>query len=115
MYNIYDSLRLLAKSSEFQNLFYATKEINGLQLFENVSNLSRLQLIFLNYLYIYDSIQRDIITHNISKEIYKSSLREDCYLLWRKTRGFKEDKKLKGTAFELPISKTIYFPKKEVK
>jgi len=89
-------LRKLAASIEYQNLFLASKEINGIRLFRNNYNLSKLQSIFLSYLYMFQALYSDIDTHKISDKVLEDEIYADSYLLWRKEKGFQygqEDKK----------------------
>jgi len=90
--NIYENLRLLAKSIRGQNLFSAAKELSSIRLFKNKFNLSRLQEIYLSYLYTYEMINKDIVVDNISKLVTTCEIYEDAYLLWK--RQNKKEKKL---------------------
>ena len=114
MNNIYCKLKELAKSIRIQNLFVATKEINGMRLFRNSFDFSRLQEIYLSYLYNYDSINRDIIIDKISEHVLDSEIYEDAYLLWKRKnikKINKTDNKQKDV--NLVVSKKINFPKQE--
>ncbi len=110
--NIYSALRKLAKSTKSQNFFIAAKEVNGVRLFKNSYDFSKLQEFYLSYLFIYDSILRDIHSEGISKEVLNNEFYEDSYLLWkrenRKTKDNKRD-------VHLVPGKRIKFPRKEVK
>jgi len=111
--NIYSLLRILAKTTKAQNLFIASKEINGIRLFKNTRDLSSIQDFYLTWLYSYDVIMKEVLIDNISKEILNDELYEDSYLLWRKDKKFKEkklDKEQKN--LKLIPGKTIKFPKK---
>jgi hypothetical protein len=113
--DIYQSIRKLASSIRFQNLFLAAKELHGIYLFENQRDFSNLQEIFLNYLYIYDSINKDLALKKISKHIFDDTLYEDSYLLWRKENIGKEElQDNKQSDVHLVSSDKIIFPKKEV-
>lgn len=67
------------------------------------------------YLYMYESLARDIEIDKISKHIYDKELYEDSYLLWKKEKGNKvEDKKPSTTnEVKLVIGTDIRFPKTE--
>ena len=112
--NIYSLLRELAKSIKSQNLFIAAKEINGIRLFRNSLNLSRIQELYLSYLYNYDTINRDIIIEKISKHILDEEIYADAYLLWKRKNikkvNLKDNKK---SELSLIPGKVIKFPKKD--
>ena len=107
--NIYQSVRNLAKLPRFQNLFIASKEI-GIQLFTNKIDLSKLQEIYLNYLYMYDSIFKDIAYYNISKKIIDNEIYEDSYILWK--RENKKEKIDNNKDLHLVPGNRINFPKR---
>jgi len=116
MYNIYQSLRNLAKTTKAQNLFVASKEIATIRLFQNTIELSKAQEFYLNWLYNYDSIMRDIILENISKHVTDNVTYTDSYLLWKKnSKHTKEEKKDKKKDVHLVQGKVINFPSKEDK
>lgn len=111
--NIYSLLRELARSIRMQNLFVATKELNGIRLFKNQLNLSNIQSIFLSHLYSYDSISRDIILENISKHVLDEEIYTDSYLLWKRKNFRKTNiKDNKKSDVNLVTGKHIKFPKK---
>lgn len=112
--NTYSTLRKLAKKSKYQNLFLICKEFGGFRLFTNDRELSQIQDIFLNYLYMYDSIIRDINSNNISPHVLDNELYEDSYILWKNKKKSKEVKKETTSDVHLVASDKIIFPKKEV-
>jgi len=114
--NIYDSLRKLAKSNRAQNLFSISKELSSIHLFRNSCDFSRIQEEYLLYLYMYESLARDVITDKISKHVYDSELYEDAYLLWKREKGNKiEETKNEVKDVKLVMGTTIKFPKPEDK
>jgi hypothetical protein len=98
--NIYLEVKKLAKSSEYQNIFNAAKEINGIQLFKNNVDFSHIQNLFISYLRYYDSLFKDIVIKDLPKYISKKAIYEDSYMLWKQKNEFskdqKENKKKKG-------------------
>ena len=110
--NIYSTLRILAKSVKCQNLFVASKEVNGICLFYNNFEFSKLQEIYLSYLYTYDSINRDIILENISKHISDSEIYEDAYLFWKRKSNKTNIKDNNKKDLVLVSGKSINFPKR---
>jgi hypothetical protein len=110
--DIYIALRDLAKSVESQNLFLASKEINGIYLFKNNFNFSKIQTIYLSYLYNYDSINRDIIIEKISKHVLDNYIYEDSYLLYRRKNKNPKAKPDKPNEVSLVLDEKIIFPKR---
>jgi len=112
--DIYGNLRELARSIRGQNLFLAAKELSNIQIFKNRFNFSKLQDIYISFLYMYETINRDIILDNISKKIYDCELYEDCYMLWkRQNTKKKEESKDKNKDLHLVGGKEIVFPKED--
>lgn len=79
-------LRQLALTGYWQSLYRASKE-NGIQLFENNTNLSGLQVVFLYWCEIY-SFLYDLIAKKeypfLNDEYIKSDVRVDAFLYYRK-------------------------------
>ena len=101
--NIYGGIRLLAKSVRCQNLFSAAKELSSIRLFQNTCNFSRLQEIFLSYLYTYDMLHKDIVVEKISKQVIEDEIYIDAYLIWK--RQDKKEKKLNKKGEEIENKK----------
>jgi len=113
--NIYSQIRQLAKSIKSQNLFIAAKELSGIRLFRNLFDLSKLQEIYLSFLYMYDAINKDIIIENISKHVLDYELYEDAYMLWKKNKKTKkESNDNKQKDVNLVVGKGIKFPTEKV-
>jgi len=110
MNDIYSYIRKLAKQSRFQNLLYLTKDISGVQFFTNVSNFSKLQDIFISYIYMYDSINQDLASKHTSKHVYDNEIYEDAYVIWKREVGNKTDIESKKSDVALVISDKITFP-----
>jgi hypothetical protein len=113
MKNIYDNLEDLAKSVKAQNLFIAAKEINGIRLFRNSFDFSKIQEIYLSDLYNFDVINRDIILEKISKHVLDNKIYWDSYLIYKRKNMKKiniKDNKIKEVS--LITGKKINFPKR---
>ena len=89
--DIYSTIRKLAKSNKHQNLFSASKEINNIQLFDNIKNLSNLQQLYINFLYFYENIIVDIMSNLVSEKVLDNDIYSDSYILWKK-KDKKQDK-----------------------
>lgn len=116
--DIYHNLRNLAQSNRAQNLFVAAKELH-IRLFKNDGDYSRLQENYLSFLYMYDSIHRDIVIDKISPKVLDDEIYTDSYLLWKRKIGKKEDntKKKEPTNRNLQLvsGNKINFPANEEK
>jgi hypothetical protein len=83
--NIEQQLRILARSTHYQNLYKAAKEIN-INLFENQTNFSGLQSLFLFWLSVYDSLYTDLNQKEwkyLDDAVIESDIRCDAFLYWR--------------------------------
>jgi len=82
-------LRQLARSCYHQSLYRASKE-NGIQLFDNVTNLSGLQVVFLYWLELY-SFLYDIIAKKeypfLTDKYLENDIRVDAFLYYRKRQN----------------------------
>lgn len=94
-YDILHKLAKLAKSDKYQILYNQCKEISGLQLFNNKTDLSYLQVTFLYMLSIYSMLYNDLYSGEeyISEEVINDLIRTEAYLLLRKE--LKEKRNLK--------------------
>lgn len=113
--NIYNSVINLAKSVRAQNIFLVSKEIASIKLFKNNFNFSKLQEIYLNYLYTFDLLNKDIMVEGISKKVTEDEIFWESYLLYKKSNKKKEEKPDKQKAVSLVAGKNIKFPNREVK
>ena len=89
-------LRKLAKSISSQNTFIAAKEINGIKIFENSIDFSKIQSEYLSYLYFYKSLYEDIYSKKVSEKILKDEIYEDAYSYYKSKHEDKPDNKSKG-------------------
>ena len=115
MNNIYSKLMELAKSIRAQNLFVASKEIFGIKLFRNSSDFSKLQEIYLSYLYNFNTISNDIILDKISEHVLDNQIYWDAYLLYKRKNMKKINiKDNKRNDVNLVTGRHIKFPTKKV-
>lgn len=95
-------LRTLARQVYFQNLYARAKELN-LNLFENNSDFSKLQVRFLQWLEIYHSIFVDIASGEklITYKRVEDDMLVDAYLVYKdKEKSRKDKNKKKGKKFK---------------
>lgn len=91
------SLRELARSDFWIQTYRASKE-NGISLFDNSKDLSHLQIVFLSYLNLYDSLYSDITADMLDGAVLdieriKSDFLVDCYLSHKRKKNKKIEKK----------------------
>lgn len=116
MKDLLATLRKLAKDSYYQSLYSSAKEL-GLQLFENNTDLTKIQLWFLSYISMYASINIDIALGEISERVLENEIYEDAYLLYkrRNNKDIKKQQKSNANNTTQSVPKTQWvFRKKKV-
>lgn len=100
---IYNLSRDLAKTSYYQTLFSCAKEMN-FKVFENNSDLTDLQIVFLNYLGFYNMLNIDIATGDIDVIVKSDKIYEDAWSLYkqRKRNSREIDNLKKNTSLDTP-------------
>jgi len=85
----------MARSVYWQNFYIQAKELGNLSLFTNKAQLSKIQIYFLHWLSIYNSLYSDLASEEdyISEEVIENDVRTDAYLFWRRTVKDKQKKK----------------------
>ena len=109
-----DYIRELARSDYWQTLYVRSKEIGTLQLFNNCTELTDLQVQFLAWLEIYSTLNMDIATKEpyINDDIIASEIRTDAYLWYkRKIKGQNKDTKKRQTDSKSKLP-TVMFNKR---
>jgi hypothetical protein len=88
--NYEETIRKIAKKIENQNTFLAAKD--GLvSIFNNDKDLTKIQQIYLSYLYFYHDLIVDVYSNKINEKIFDEEIYEDAYMNYKKNK--KEDKK----------------------
>jgi len=77
-------IRKVAKKVENINLFAAAKELHNINLFKNTLDFSKIQKLYLSYLYFYSDLYSDLVIKKINEIILTDNLYEDAYMLWKK-------------------------------
>lgn len=95
-------IRTLAKSDKYQAIYNAKEA--GLRLFENSTDISYAQQMFLAFVGMYSSLHTDIFLGDVTDRVLENTIYEDSYLLYRS----KEHQKKKN---EKPVQQD---PKKEL-
>lgn len=84
--NLENCIRELAKSFYWQRLYIASKENNGIKLFENQSNFSGIQVLFLYWLQVYELLYKELSMKewdNLDIDVINDYIRTDAFLYWR--------------------------------
>lgn len=82
-------IRKIARSTYWQNLYLSAKEINNINLFDNVSNFSGLQLLFLYWVQLYSVLYDEINQKKwkyLDQKVIDNDIRCDAFLYWRKNQ-----------------------------
>jgi len=82
---IESQIRKLARSTYYQNLYRSAKELN-IDLFENTSNFSGLQSLFLFWLNVYESLYSDLIQKEykyLDEKVIENDIHCDAFLYWK--------------------------------
>lgn len=106
----FNPIRQLARSTKWQILYARSKENAGIKLFSNESDFTTLQVIFLQWLEIYRSLEIELATDpsKISREIIDDDLRTDAYLYCQNLPK-DEKRKIENTSSALSGIPTIIF------
>jgi len=88
----YNILKKFSRSVRWQTIYARVKEIGSLQLFNNTSDLTKLQLLVMQWTEIYHSLYEDIAMNKpyIDEKIIEDELRTEAYLLWRRKNQNKD-------------------------
>ena len=99
----------LARSSEWQILYGRAKELNGIQLFYNKTDFSRIQITFLQLLEIFSSLYLDLAMNEelISEEVINDQIRRESYLLYKRKK--REEQKTEKKKPDKPFTDRILF------
>lgn len=80
------NIRALARSDFYQNLYSNAKEISSLNLFDNTTNYSGLQVLFLHWLKVYDVLYSEMHQKEwryLDQAVLDNDVRCDAFLHWR--------------------------------
>ena len=81
-----EMIRKLARSSYWQSIFTASKEVGSLRLFDNDGNYSGLQSTFLYWLRVYDLLYTELSQKEwkyLDEKVIENDIRCDAFLYWR--------------------------------
>jgi len=81
-----DVIRKLARSTYYQNIYSAAKDVGSIQLFDNQNNYSGLQSLFLYWLKVYDLLYGELSQKEwkyLDEDVINDDCRCDAFLYWR--------------------------------
>lgn len=111
---IYIILRKLSKNNYWQSVYCQSKECSGIQLFENNSNYTHLQLIFINEISNFSAICADVLMGDVSELVLSEEIYQDAYSFYKHQKRIKKNKKTKYSP-SLPSKPTDnQYHKKEI-
>jgi len=87
--NTNKEIRKLARSDYWQLVFNTSKEGHSIQLFKNITDLSGIQMQFLQWLKIYDMLFTELAqreSYLLTNKVILDDDRTDAYLYVRRTR-----------------------------
>jgi hypothetical protein len=87
-FSVQKTLRNLAKDDYWQNIYSLSKE-HPIKFFNNDSDFTDIQYLFLKYLNFYSSLFTDIALGEIDEIVLDNEIYEDSYMMFKN----KKDKK----------------------
>ncbi len=96
--NLEKQIRKLARSQYYQEIYNASKKCSGIQLFENKTNFSGIQHLFLYWLRVYCLLYEELYQlewENLDEEVLEDDDRADAFLYWRTKEQQKQIRKHK--------------------
>lgn len=106
-------LRALARSTYYQTLYNRSKDMASIQIFDNSSDFSAIQINFLNWIAFYNALETDLAMNepNISREVIDNDIRADAYMEWKVKVKNKKDKE--PVISNAPLNSPSGKPKRE--
>ena len=93
-----EQLRQLARSSYWQEIYHSSKSCSGIYLFENQTNFSGIQYLFLYWLHVYSMLYEELGKlewENLDEKVIKDDDRTNAFLYWRSKNIEKDIRKAK--------------------
>ena len=93
-----EQIRQMARSSYWQEIYNTSKNCSGIYLFENQSNFSGIQYLFLYWLRVYSMLYEELAQlrwENLDEKVIKDNDRTDAFLYYRSKQIEKEIRKSK--------------------
>jgi hypothetical protein len=81
---IFSNIRKLSNTNYYQSLYNLDNKSFTIELFQNSSNLSPLQVIFLNYLGFYAGLHLDVYMGEVDERVFENIVYEDAYTYYKR-------------------------------
>lgn len=104
--DIETKVRELAKTQYWQSVYSSSQDCSGIHLFENSTNFSGIQVMFLYWLRVYSLLHEELHNQewsNLNDKVIADDIHCDAFLYWRskeldkRTREYKaEERKAKN-------------------
>lgn len=94
--DIFNKVRKLAKTNKYQMRYALAKELH-FKLFENESDWSNLQMVFLNNLIFYSNLYMDIALKEVDEIVTTNEIYEDAWMYYKHNKKPKEEVKSDNT------------------
>jgi len=91
--NLETHIRQLARSRYWQELLLASKECSGIYLFDNRSNFTGIQYLFLYWIRVYSMLYKELAEKewdNLDEDVLDDDLRTDAFLYYRNRENDKK-------------------------
>jgi len=99
-------LRKLAKSKHWQTIFSASKMLGGIELFNNKTTFTNIQLSFINWLAYYNNLNFYLEDGSMPEWAYENDLYIDAFMHYKLKEEKKEKAKAKEENVKQPKDKT---------
>ena len=113
--NYIESVRELAKSNDYQNIYILSKDMGSIKIFENCRDFTYIQHIFLRYLNFYYNIYTDISMGEVGDIVLENDLYSDAYVMWKnkndkeKIKNLGKEKGKEDVRNDSPNTSTWFF------
>ena len=107
------NIRILAKKQYYQEIYSSSQKCSGIQLFENTSNFSGIQYLFIYWIRVYQMLYNELYSlewENLDEEVIKNDIRCNAFLYYRRKeqekrirKNQREEKKVNRKGNGIPI------------
>lgn len=99
------NLRKLAKSNHWQTIFAASKILNGINIFNNTTEFTNIQIDFVNWLAYYNSLNYYLEDGSMPEWAYKKDIYIDAFMHYIRKKEKKEKNKIKNDSLDIGQTK----------
>ena len=103
---IFKEIRRLTRSNYYQSIYNLDNKNLNIYIFHNSLDLSPLQIMFLNYLGFYSSLNLDVHLGEVDERVFENEIYEDAYFYYKNKRRKTDKDKRKTTSQDKPTGIT---------